>query len=79
VVSAGEDVVIEPGSTTYENVIDSGIDSILPDLAELGITTQTNQNPRTNLSGGFVISGVTQSQVNIVRNTAIFKSKFDTR
>lgn len=79
VVNACEDIVIEPGSTTYENVIDSGIDSILPDLPELGISTQTNQNPRTNLAGGFVISGVTQSQINIVRDTAIFKDRFDSR
>lgn len=79
VVNAGEDVVITPGSSTWENVIDSGVDAILPDLAELGITTQTNQNPRTNLAGGFVITSFTQSQIEIVRDTAIYKSKFDTR
>jgi hypothetical protein len=70
VISAGEDVIIQAGSSTYENVINPGIDDILPDVPELGLGTSLNPNPRTNLSGGFNITSVTASQVTIVRQAA---------
>ena len=70
VVNAGEDVVITAGSQTFENVINSGRDSILPDLPELGISTVVNPNPRTNLSYGYETGVATQSFVEVIRRRA---------
>lgn len=67
IVTGGEDVVQTQGSVTYENVVNAGIDSILPDVAELGITTNTVPVPRTNLSGGYAYSSPTEKLVDIVR------------
>ena len=70
VLNAGEDVVITGGSSAQENVVNAGIDSILPDVAELGIVSTTNPNPRTNLSDGFRVAELnlaTQSLVTLVR------------
>ena len=77
VIHAGEDVVISGGSSTYENVINPGMDMILPDVLELGILTTANPNPRTNQSGGFISTGIniaTQSMVEIVRQKSLYKS-----
>jgi hypothetical protein len=77
VINAGEDVVITGGSSTYENVINPGMDMILPDVLELGILTTANPNPRTNQSGGFILTGVniaTQSMVQIVREKSFNRS-----
>ena len=73
-VDAGEDTVIQAGSTSYENLIDSGRDSILPDIPELGIGTLNNPNPRTNTSGGFDNLSATASIVERVRLAAFLKS-----
>ena len=53
VVDAGDDLVIERGSKTYENIIEPGLDAILPDIPELGLSTLTTPSPKTNLSGGY--------------------------
>ena len=53
VVDAGDDLVIERGSKTYENIIEPGLDAILPDIPELGLSTLTVPSPKTNLSGGY--------------------------
>ena len=74
VISAGEDVVIQAGSTTYENVINPGMDEILPDVPELGLGTSLNPNPRTNLSGGFNITSPTASQITIIREASRSRS-----
>jgi hypothetical protein len=73
-IDGSEDVVISAGSTTYENVIDPGVDAILPDQVELGISTQANPNPRTNLAGGYEIDLVDQSYVQVVRQRDEYKS-----
>jgi hypothetical protein len=68
VVDAVEDYVIQSGSSVFENVINSGEDSILPDLPVLGISTQLNPNPRTNLSYGYETSiSSTQSYADVIR------------
>lgn len=67
VLNAGEDVVIIAGSSTFENVINSGRDMILPDVAELGISTVVNPNPRTNLTYGFDTQIATASYVDVIR------------
>lgn len=67
VVNGSEDVVISGGSQAYENVINSGQDTILPDVAELGIATVVNPNPRTNASGPYTLSLGTQSLAEAVR------------
>lgn len=74
VINAGEDVVITGGSSTYENVVNAGTDFILPDLKELGITTGTNPNPRTNLGGSFTLVTGSQSFVELVRRADSFRS-----
>ena len=69
-IDASEDVVITAGSSTYENVINAGENSILPDLPELGISTIVNPNPRTNLSSGYETDYATASFVDIIRQRA---------
>jgi hypothetical protein len=69
VIDGSEDVVISSGSNNYENVVDSGIDTILPDVPELGVGTLVNPNPRTNLTGGYDITTNTK-MVDIVRDRA---------
>ena len=73
VISASEDVVIDAGSLTFENVIDSGADRILPDLSDLGVGTSVTPNPRTNSIGGFETLAVTQSLTEVIRNRIIFR------
>ncbi len=70
VVNGGEDIVAKQGSSTYENVINAGIDAILPDVAELGITTTTTPYPKTNLSGGAGYSSPTDTLVTVVRRAS---------
>jgi hypothetical protein len=74
VVDAGEDTVIEAGSTSFENLVDAGRDAILPDVLSLGITTLNNPNPRTNSSNGYDIVSPTYSIVEYVRRVAFEKS-----
>lgn len=74
IVNGGEDIVIEGGSSTYENVINAGIDFILPDVKELGITTATNPNSRTNLSGAYTLNTGSQSVAEVVRQADSFRS-----
>jgi hypothetical protein len=69
IINAGEDVVITAGSQTYENVINPGFDNILPDVAELGLSTDLSPSPSTNLAGGFILSG-TSSMIKVVRENA---------
>lgn len=72
VVDAGEDLVSFTGTNTHETIIDSGQDAILPDLVELGLTTRTTPNPKTNYTGGAVIvDGYTASIAEIVRANRI--------
>lgn len=74
IIDAGEDIVINAGSTTYENLVDSGSDRILPDLPDLGVSTLTNPNPRTNSSNGYSITSPTYSIVEYVRQVRFEKS-----
>jgi len=78
IVTGGEDVVQSQGSTTYENVINAGVDSILPDIAELGLTTNTVPIPRTNLSAGLVNVTPNQPLVQIVRNSSLSANNLPT-
>ena len=70
VVDAAEDFVIEGGSSTFENVINGGLDTILSDLPELGISTVVNPNPRTNLTTGYETNIATQSFIEVIRQRA---------
>lgn len=71
VIDGCEDIVINGGSSTYENVINAGIDDILPDVEALGISTSVNANPSTNYTGGYETTGVIiDDMVNIVRENA---------
>jgi hypothetical protein len=70
VVDAAEDVVIQGGSNTFENVINGGLDSILPDLPQLGVSTIVNPNPRTNLTTGYETNIATQSYIDVIRQRA---------
>jgi len=74
VINGGEDVVIAGGSTTYENVVNAGVDAILPDVKELGITTTVNPNPRTNLSGAYTLNTGSQSVAQVIREADRFRS-----
>ena len=74
VINGGEDIVIEGGSSTYENVVNAGFDSILPDVKELGISTSTNPNSRTNLSGAYTLNTGSQSVAELVRQADSFRS-----
>jgi len=74
VINASEDVVISGGSSTYENVVNAGVDAILPDVKELGITTTTNPNPRTNLSGSATLVIGSQSVTELIREADRFRS-----
>ena len=69
-IDGSEDVVISAGSAVYENVVNSGQDSILPDLPELGISTVVNPNPRTNLTAGYESGSATQSIIEVIRKRA---------
>ena len=69
-IDGSEDVVISAGSAVYENVVNSGQDSILPDLPELGISTVVNPNPRTNLTAGYETQFATQSIIEVIRKRA---------
>lgn len=73
VVDAGEDITTTRGTSTYENVINAGSDAILPDIVELGLSTRTVPNPRTNYSGPADFASPTMSMVDLVR------SNFDQR
>lgn len=75
VINGSEDVVISGGTSTYENVINSGIDTILPDVSELGISTTVNPNPRTNAAGPYQLALGTQSLAQAVR-TITYNSSF---
>lgn len=68
VIDAGDDVVIERGSKTYENIIEAGSDSILPNLPELGLSTLTTPSPKTNLSGGYLQDTGTSTMADIIRS-----------
>lgn len=62
VVDASEDVVIQPGSNTYEDVINAGQDRILPNLSNYNVSTQNSISPTTNYSGVAIYeSGLTAS------------------
>lgn len=62
VVDGSEDVVISSGSNSYEDVINSGQDRILPDLPNFGVTNQNSVRPTTNYSGvAQNVSGATYS------------------
>ena len=74
VINGGEDVVITGGSSTYENVVNAGIDAILPDVKELGITTTVNPNPRTNLSGAYTLNTGSQSVAQLIRQADSYRS-----
>lgn len=73
VVDAAEDVVIEAGTTTFENVINAGQDQILPDVADLGISTIVNPNPRTNLTSGSGFEPTSESMVDIIRTRTFLR------
>jgi hypothetical protein len=51
IIDAGEDVIIPFGSSSPENVINAGVDRILPDMPDYGLTTFTNANQETNFAG----------------------------
>lgn len=68
VVDAGDDLVIERGSKTYENVIEPGLDAILPDIPELGLSTLTVPSPKTNLSGGYSQDTGTSTMAEVIRS-----------
>lgn len=70
VVNAGEDVVIPAGSSAFENVVRAGLNTILPDVQELGVSTILNPNPRTNLTFGYDTTLATQSFVDVIRERA---------
>ena len=74
VINGGEDIVIEGGSSTYENVVNAGFDAILPDVKELGISTSTNPNSRTNLSGAYTLNTGSQSVAQLIRQADSFRS-----
>lgn len=65
IVDSGEDVVINIGSIGHEDMVDAGSNCILSDVPELGLSTQTTPNPRTNLSRGYILG--TASQVDAIR------------
>jgi hypothetical protein len=74
IIDAAEDVVINAGSTTFENIIDAGNNRILPDLPELGVGTLVNPNPRTNSSNSYDIISPTFSVVEYIRQVSLYKS-----
>lgn len=67
VINASEDVVITSGTSNFENIINAGIDAILPDVKELGIASTLNPTPRTSLAGSYNLAIGTQSYVEVVR------------
>ena len=73
VIDASEDVVISAGSTSFENVMNAGVDRILPDLPDLGLGTNVNPNPRTNFIGAFVDISATASITERVRESRFYK------
>ena len=69
IIDAGEDVVIPYGSATYENVINAGIDRILPDVPNYGVSTLTSFNPSTNLTGAvWKTPGLTLSTIDEIQS-----------
>ena len=48
VIDACEDLVIRTSSASYEDVIDAGVDRILPDVADYGVSTPTSPNAINN-------------------------------
>jgi hypothetical protein len=71
VINGGEDIVKKQGSNTYENVINAGIDTVLPDIPELGISSTTTPYPKTNFSGGYSFISATLSLIDVVRQTQV--------
>ena len=51
VVDACEDITICFGSATWENVVNAGMDRILPNIPQYGVATLNSPNPTTNLTG----------------------------
>ena len=69
VIDAGDDLVIDRGSKTYENIIEPGLNAILPDIPELGISTMNVPSPKTNLSGGYLQNTGTSTMAEVIRST----------
>ncbi len=65
IVDSGEDLVLNVGSIGHEQIVDAGQNSILADVPELGLSTTTTPNPRTNLSRGYILG--TASLVDAIR------------
>lgn len=62
IIDGSEDIVIKPGSSSYEDVVNAGQDRILPNLANYNVSTQNSISPTTNYSGVAVYeSGLTAS------------------
>jgi len=55
VIDGGEDLIISIGSSTFENVVNAGLDRILPDVPNYGISTITSPNPVNNFSGEAIL------------------------
>lgn len=76
VIDAGEDLVISIGSNTFENVINAGIDRILPDVTNYGISTTTSPNPVNSYAGEFISLQPNQTlgeRINETVNPAAFR------
>src|SRR5574343_356956 len=67
IVDAGEDIVIPIGSSSIEDIIDAGTDAILPDIPELGLSTTTTPQARTNYLGASGQVYGTMSTAEVVR------------
>lgn len=68
VINGCEDVVITNGTTTYENIINCGLNMILPDVKELGIGSSISPLPRTSLAGSYTLNIGTASFTDIIRD-----------
>lgn len=76
VIDGGEDLVISIGSNTFENVVNAGIDRILPDVPNYGISTITSPNPVNNYAGQAILLEPNQTlgeRINQTVNPAVFR------
>jgi hypothetical protein len=71
VVEGGEDISISTSSSTYENIINCGQDSILPDVPDYGISTVITPLPETNAIGSYEILLTTRNLSEIITETDV--------
>ena len=69
IIDGGEDISISTSSAGYENIINAGQDSILPDVPDYGVSTVITPLPQTNPIGSYEIVLTTRTLSEAITET----------